>query len=324
MKRNFRRLPAIVAIALAVTGCGGSRALLDDATKGGALPGAVELTATPFFPQDDYQCGPAALATVLSDSGVAVTPDELVARVYIPGRRGSLQVELLAAARSAGRLAYVLDPELGAILAELDAGRPVLVLQNLGFGVAPVWHYAVVVGYDAAAGTLALRSGRTSRKVVTATRFRRTWDDGDHWAIVVLPPGELPVTPDRARYLEAAVALETAGPPGAAIAAFAAAVERWPDSAAARFGLANAHYASGDLQAAGDTYRRALDFHPDEPALLNNLAQVLLELEQCDDARATIDRAVAHGAAQPSLQDAIADTRAEIHRRCADDEASAR
>src|SRR5207237_9306004 len=56
------------------------------------LPEHVELTQVPFFPQDEYQCGPAALATVLASSGVKVTPEELVAQVYIPERKGSLQI----------------------------------------------------------------------------------------------------------------------------------------------------------------------------------------------------------------------------------------
>ncbi|HKK22781.1 MAG TPA: hypothetical protein VJ947_03765, partial [Pseudohaliea sp.] len=47
-------------------------------------PAAVELDATPFFPQQRYQCGPAALATVLSASGVPVEPAALVDEVYIP------------------------------------------------------------------------------------------------------------------------------------------------------------------------------------------------------------------------------------------------
>src|SRR5215212_8494513 len=64
----------------------------------------VELTAVPFFPQEDYQCGPAALATVLKHSGVDVTPDPLVSQVFLPARQGSLQLEMLAAARRYGRV----------------------------------------------------------------------------------------------------------------------------------------------------------------------------------------------------------------------------
>src|SRR5437868_6842253 len=56
-----------------------------------ALHDYVELKEVPFFPQDEYQCGPAALATVLNTFGVKVTPEELVPEVYLPARKGSLQ-----------------------------------------------------------------------------------------------------------------------------------------------------------------------------------------------------------------------------------------
>ena len=61
-----------------------------------------------------------------------MNPDSLTDEVDIPGRKGSLQVEMLAGARRNGLLAYVLAPELKDVLAEVAAGNPVVVLQNLG------------------------------------------------------------------------------------------------------------------------------------------------------------------------------------------------
>ena len=63
----------------------------------------AELVRVPFFPQRDYECGPAALAEVLTFSGVDRVPDDLVAAVYLPERQGSLQPEMIAAARKNGR-----------------------------------------------------------------------------------------------------------------------------------------------------------------------------------------------------------------------------
>ena len=124
-----------------------------------------ELTDVPFFPQTAYQCGPAALATVLGATGIDTTPEALAPLVYIPGRKGSLQVEMLAAARRHGRVAVVLAPEFADLRTELDAGRPVLVLQNLGALGIRRWHFAVVVGYDAERDALILRSGTRRRHV---------------------------------------------------------------------------------------------------------------------------------------------------------------
>src|SRR5688572_30394649 len=46
------------------------------------LPLQTEIADVPFFPQVEYQCGPAALATALVHAGVPLEPDELVSQVY--------------------------------------------------------------------------------------------------------------------------------------------------------------------------------------------------------------------------------------------------
>ncbi|HUW76512.1 MAG TPA: C39 family peptidase, partial [Gallionella sp.] len=75
------------------------------------LPRHTELTKVPYFAQDAYQCGPASLAMTLNAAGVAVTPETLKPELYLPDRHGSLQVEMLAAARRNGTIAYQLAPE---------------------------------------------------------------------------------------------------------------------------------------------------------------------------------------------------------------------
>src|SRR3954467_3993486 len=88
------RLLAIVLVS--ISGC----ASLPVPEYGRELPPSraehVELSAAPFFAQQDYQCGPAALATVLQSAGIDRTPAQLVEEIYIPQRQGSLQFELLA------------------------------------------------------------------------------------------------------------------------------------------------------------------------------------------------------------------------------------
>src|SRR5213075_792450 len=133
----------------------------------------VELKQVPFFPQSEYQCGPAALATVLNASGVKVTPDELVPEVYLPARKGSLQVEMLAAARRHGLVSYQLAPSFADLLREIAAGTPVIVLQNLGFKEG--WHYAVAVGYDYGNGMLQLRSGQNERQDLPFAMHELAW-----------------------------------------------------------------------------------------------------------------------------------------------------
>jgi len=275
------------------------------------MPRTLELRDTPFFPQEDYQCGPAALATVLRASGVEVAPDALAPQVYLPKRRGSLQAELIGASRRQGRLAYVLPGTGQALLTELVEGRPVLLLQNLGVKQIPKWHYAVLVGYDASRNIAVLRSGRRERKEVRWQRFARSWDRAGRWAMTTLAPGVIPAQADAAHYLEAVAGIEAAGDRKAAAISYDAAIARWPDEPMAWFGRGNAAYADGDRATAADAYTRAATLAPGDAAARNNLAQVLADAGCFEEAHRQLARglALAAGTAFASMIEA---TRAEV------------
>lgn len=238
----------------------------------------LRLPAVPFFAQTAHQCGPAALAGVLGASGIATTPEALSPQVYLPARQGSLQLELLAATRRAARLPYVLAPEPRALLAELEAGRPALVLQNLGTPRVPVWHYAVLTGFDAARNRLYLNSGRDEGKPMKAPAFLRSWDRAQRWAMVALRPGELPAGAEPTAYLEAATDFERVATPAAAERAWQAAADAWPQQPLPHLALGNLAYRDKALARAAAHYRDGLAHNPADPALANNLASVLGEL----------------------------------------------
>jgi tetratricopeptide (TPR) repeat protein len=303
---------AVLAPALALSGCAGVSPVLAPRLPEDARRTAVELDATPFYPQTVHQCGPAALATVLQDSRVNVTPEDLVSRVYLPERQGSLQAELVAATRSYGRLPYPIDPDLSALLAELQGAHPVLVLQNLGLSFYPVWHYAVVIGYLPDDDAVILRSGVTRRLVMPAGRFLRTWRLGGYWGLVVLHPGELPARPTAATYLKAAADLESVGQTQAAALAYGSAVTRWPNNATAWLGLGNTHYQTGRLPAAEDSYRQAVRADPGYLAAWNNLAEVLAERGCFNTAITTLDTALARPGSSDALRKLLLQTRSEI------------
>lgn len=289
------RLAAVALMALA--GC----ATPPRPDYGAGLPPAqaepVELAATPFFPQEDFQCGPAALATVLQSAGIPRTPQDLVEQVYLPARQGSLQPELLAAARRAGALPYVLRGDPGDLLREVASGHPVVVLQNLRWRWLPQWHYAVVVGHDLAAGTLTLRSGTERRLVMALDDFDRTWALADRWAFVAVPPGRVPASAREADHVAAAANLERVDP-AAGRRAYEAALGAWPRNLLARLALGNAAYREGRLDAAQAHYAQATREHPGSGDAWNNLAQVLHERGDAGPAREAAARAVSIGGAR--------------------------
>jgi tetratricopeptide (TPR) repeat protein len=263
------------------------------------VPVAVELEAVPFYPQEAYQCGPATLAMALTWSGLALTPDDLKDQVYTPSRKGSLQLAMVAATRRHAKLAYTFnDP--AALFPEIAAGHPVIILQNLGLSWLPVWHYAVVIGYDAPAQDVILRSGTTKRKVMSYHLFEKTWARSNYWGLMVLEPGQMPVLAKENAYLAAVVGLEKSRHFQAAAAGYQAALTRWPHSLAAGMGLGNSRYAMGDLNGAERAFREATESHPQSAAAYNNLAYVLMEQGRLPQALAAAKKAVALGGRQIS------------------------
>lgn len=275
------------------------------------LPARGELPGVPFFPQSEYECGPAALATALGAAGIAARPEALVEQVYLPARQGSLQVEMLAAARRRGALAVRLPPTLDALLREVAAGHPVVVLQNLSLPIAPRWHYAVVVGYDLAARELVLRSGTTEREVLGLGTFEHTWQRSGHWAFVALAPGQLPATASENEVTAASVAFERVARPQAARRAYESALVRWPDNLTLAMGLGNTRIAAGDLPAATAAFAAAAQRHDSTPAWIN-LAELHLQQLHFADAETAARRALARSAAEPNWRAAAQDTLARV------------
>ncbi|HSW17326.1 MAG TPA: PA2778 family cysteine peptidase [Ramlibacter sp.] len=285
------RAGLLAALALCLSGC--ASLMRPDYGKGmpASAPARVELADTPFFPQDDYQCGPAALATVLVSAGVQRTPQQLVEQVYLPQRQGSLQPELLGAARRAGLLPYTLPTAPNALLREVAAGNPVVVLQNLRIDLLPQWHYAVVVGYDLNEGVIVLRSGTHKRMVTPIDEFDRTWAKSGRWAFVALAPEQLPATASEHDFVAAAATLERVSPQEAR-RAYQSALAAWPQNLFARMALGNAAYRQGQLDDARAHYQQATSEHPSAADAWNNLAQVLHEQGRSAPAREAAQRAV--------------------------------
>jgi tetratricopeptide (TPR) repeat protein len=247
--------------------------------------------AVPYIPQDDFQCGPAAVAMVMTYSGKAIPLETLTSEIYSPALRGSLQPALITAGRRHGWLAWEIS-EFDAILQEVAAGRPVIILQNRGLSWKPVWHYAVVTGFDAARELVYLTSGREEQREVATRTVLHTWERGGRWGLLLLPPGALPIAADPDRLLAALVGLER-NDAAAARPGYAAAVARWPAHAGLATAYGNLLRQAGEPAAAEAAYRAALAAEPHHVPALNNLADLLLAGGRLDEAHAVARAAVA-------------------------------
>lgn len=295
------RLPSRLLGALVLTcsllglhGCASlqatqTRALLAQAPAD--IPAQVLLSGTPFYPQSALQCGPAALATVMQSAGVAITPDELTRSVFLPGRQGSLQIDMLAAPRSHGLISTRIAPQMSGLLHEVAAGHPVVVLLNLSLPIYPLWHYAVVIGYDLPAGDVLMRSGTTELLRMPLSTFEHTWARSGQWAFVALPPAQLPASASETDVTDGRVAFERLAAPAQAIQAYRTALQPWPHNLVMSLGLGNALFASGDVRGAAEVLSQTANEH-DSAAAWNNLAMARLKLGEHDAALQAAQHAV--------------------------------
>jgi len=305
------RFSALLCLLVLMAGCMG--AIYRSGTIPGweGVPPRTELVSVPFHPQKQYQCGPAALASALESSGCEVSPEEISSEVYTPNLEGSLQSLLLSAVRSRNRLPYLIDT-FEALIRETAAGHPVVVLQNLSLGFYPIWHYAVVIGYDRDRRLIILRSGEVPRMEKGWGIFQKTWARAENWGLAVFPLDELPASADEASYLEAATAFEDIGKWSNAAVAYRTALTRWPSSFRAYMGLGNSFYMMDELEQANTAFRKATVLCPACGDAFNNLAQVQADQGQPGKATESVLEAIRLGGPNRSI---YLETLEEIRRR---------
>ncbi|WP_163559175.1 PA2778 family cysteine peptidase [Halomonas sp. NO4] len=279
----------LLGLVLLLGGCAATPRLSENAAQ--TLPAQVFIQDVPFHGQRDYQCGPASLAMALEHQGVDTSVEALIPQVFLPGREGSVQPEMLAAVRRQGRIPFVIDNRFEALLTELDAGRPVVVLQNLALPAWPLWHYAVAIGYDRDTNELTLHSGETPERIESFRRFDATWARSDRWAFVVLTPGELPTAIDAGGAIDATAAFERVQGAQAALPAWEAIATRFPQAAMAHFAVGNARHATGDRGGAIAAFRRAVSRQEDLAVAWLNLGLALDERGNTEAAREALQKA---------------------------------
>ena len=274
----------------------------------------------PFMAPRSEQCGATSIEMVSlywqlrTSYSPKLSLSELDKRTLIPQKGGTLQIELIAAARANGLLAYKIEPTFEALFRELSEGHPVIVLVNRSYVWYPLWHYAPITGYDAKAQTIMMHYGETPHEALAITTFCKLWERSGHWGVVLLPPTKLPVSATAQKFLEAAYDFEKIGMQEEAIIAYETALTRWPDYVPILFALGNAYYNSDQIDKAEEVYRYILMIDPNYILALNNLADLLCHSGRSDEALSLLDRVVSDDVYRQTLINA---TREEIKNGCA-------
>ncbi len=194
----------------------------------------------------------------------------------------------------------------------LTDGHPLLIMQNVGLGFAPVWHFAVVIGFHRADDVFILRTGAHRRQEMSSVKFERRWRLADYWAVVLLAPDDFPVWLEQRQYEEQLALMERQWQSRMS-RIYHRMLSRWPESSMAMLGLGNSAYSGGDLQTAAAYYERIISTNEAPVAALNNLAQVRFELGEQSSAIRLVCRALRLSKAHP-LAPVIANTADQFRR----------
>ena len=237
------------------------------------VPAQARVAEVPLIVQEAYYCGPASIAMVMQWAGADISQQEVARLAFNPGAGGTYLADMIGSSRRLGQLAVEVG-DFDQLLTEVAAGHPVIVFQNLGLSIAPVWHYGVVTGYDISRDEVYLNSGQLEQMVMPFAVFERTWARGEYWGLVVLPPDQLPASAPEDDVLRAAAALERVRQFVAAETLYKTGAKRWPDNWLWQFGLANARFGLGDLRGARRALLRARTIDPNIPEVRANLIYI--------------------------------------------------
>lgn len=238
---------------------------------------------------------------------------ELDARTLIPLKGGTLQIELISTARADGMIAYPIEPTFDALISELSAYHPVIVLVNRGYSWYPLWHYAVITGYDVKTQTILMHFGDTPNEAIPIGTFASLWQRSGNWGVVLLPPGQLPASATAKKYLNIVYDFEKIGMTKEAIIAYETAIKRWPNYIPLLFALGNVYYDVHQTSKAEEVYRYILSIDSKYFFALNNLAVLLCHTGRSNEALKLLNQVVTNDI---EIQTLINNTRKEINSGC--------
>jgi ABC-type bacteriocin/lantibiotic exporter with double-glycine peptidase domain len=145
------------------------------------------IDGVPFYRQQEYSCGPAALAGILAFWGRPASLKQITAAVYLPELHGTLPMDMENFMREAGFETFSAAGTLEEVKVHIRTGRPVICLLDLGFGLYRQPHYVTVLGFDDVNAVLIVHDGLQANRVISYDAFEREWSRAGYWMLTVRP-----------------------------------------------------------------------------------------------------------------------------------------
>ena len=146
----------------------------------------ILLNNVPFYPQEEYQCGPSSLAGVLNYWGVHVSPDDIAKEIYSKSARGTLTIDMVLYAQKMGLSATHYRGSVDNLKKNIDSGYPIIVLVDYGISLYQVNHFMVVIGYNEHG--VIVNSEKENGKFIPEEDFTKSWEKTKYWTLLIKPP----------------------------------------------------------------------------------------------------------------------------------------
>ncbi len=147
-------------------------------------PGSHLIEGVPYVRQERLLCGPACLGMVLGYYGVTIPQERLAEELYRRELSGTLNLDLLVAARRHGFDAGMHQGSLELVRDYLRRDVPVIALIRIS-EKPERYHYLVIFGYDGGKETLTVHSGNIRAGEVAYAEFQEDWEAADRWMLTV-------------------------------------------------------------------------------------------------------------------------------------------
>lgn len=236
----------------------------------------VRLLDVPYVPQTAALCGGAAIAMVFRYWGEPAVLAEEFLPLIENGEAGIRTDAMVRAVRSRGWSAVSIPGTPSDVREQLDKGRPVIALIQVGPGL---YHYVVVVAW-ANGGVILHDPAVAPFRTRSEKAFNEAWRGGAYWAVVILPAegkfgpaddGSAPmaVSPPVPQtgcdaIVEDAIVRARNGDTTGAEDRLRSAMALCPESAAPLRGLAGLRFKAEDWLGAARFAQQALDLDPDD------------------------------------------------------------
>lgn len=145
------------------------------------------IEGVPFFSQNEYMCGPAALASVMGYHGQTAGMIDVAKEVYSVKLKGTLPMDLLIYAKGKGFEAKYYRGSLEDLKASLERKEPLILFLNLGYSFYPVGHYVVAVGMSEDRSVVFAHSGTEKEKAFAVKELDRAWSKTGYSTLQVKP-----------------------------------------------------------------------------------------------------------------------------------------